>query len=180
MFFITQSFIPRICRRQIARHESHRKKRKFHFETRVYVFLEARKRVKKRMENPSVDAIVVVGNQFQVVVQAQGAHEQTRASRITERCGASQVYTSDHCEAAHAKSTMEREVSFVSSPLGTFFFFFFFLFPLFFFFSLFFFISLSCCLFIPVAFSVGSEKRYGNALREILCRINVTEIWFNI
>ncbi|KAF3430861.1 hypothetical protein E2986_05529 [Frieseomelitta varia] len=42
---------------------------------------------------------------------AQGAHEQTRASRITERRGASQVYTRDHCEAAHAEPTMEREVS---------------------------------------------------------------------
>lgn len=85
----------------------------------------AREGLKKRVEYLSVDAIVVVGNQFQVVVQAQGAHEQTRAPRIAERRGASQVYTRDHCEAAHAEPTMEREVSFVSSPLGTFFFFFF-------------------------------------------------------
>lgn len=70
----------------------------------------------------SVEVIVSVGNQFQVVVQAQGAYEQTRASGIVERRGTSQVHTRDVGEAAHAKSTMEREVSFVSNsvyPSGT-------------------------------------------------------------
>ena len=65
----------------------------------------------------SVEVIVSVGNQFQVVVQAQGAYEQTRASGIVERRGTSQVHTRDVGEAAHAKSTMEREVSFVSNPV---------------------------------------------------------------
>lgn len=64
-----------------------------------------------------MEVIVSVGNQFQVVVQAQGAYEQTRASGIVERRGTSQVHTRDVGEAAHAKSTMEREVSFVSNPV---------------------------------------------------------------
>ena len=135
---------------------------------------EAPKGVKKkeyRVEYLSVDAIVVVGNQFQVVVQAQGAHEQTRASRITERRGASQVYTRDNCEAAHAESTMEREVSFVSRPLATFFFFFFFL--------LLFFILLLLPLY-PGCFLCRPEKRLGTRHAKSLCRISVTKIWFNV
>ena len=65
--------------------------------------------------------MITVEKQFQIVVQAQRAHEQAGASGVVERSRASQVHTRDHRQAAHPQPTMEREISFVStcnSPWG--------------------------------------------------------------
>lgn len=68
--------------------------------------------------------MITVEKQFQIVVQAQRAHEQAGASGVVERSRASQVHTRDHRQAAHPQPTMEREISFVSTcnvSLGNFF-----------------------------------------------------------
>lgn len=61
------------------------------------------------------EVTLLARNQFQAVVQAQGAHEQTRAPRVFKRGGAGEVYTRDQREAENAEPTMERELSFVSN-----------------------------------------------------------------